>query len=80
MPITRFLPSLRDSSALDISRTAVRGSQCLPSCIAQSGLLSPSHYLEDIIRLSINTFVVVDDDGSSSDFDAVQSVALLWCP
>lgn len=49
------------------------------SCIAQSGLLSPSHYLEDIIRLSINTFVVVDDD-ASSDFDAFQGVALLWCP
>ena len=79
MTINRFLPSRKDSSALDVKGGTVRGFQ-LPPRIIQPIHLSPGHYPEDIIRISLGTAVVVDGDGSTFDSGASQDAALSWRP
>ena len=64
---------------MDVKGGTVRGFQ-LPPRIIQPGHLSPGHYLEDIIRISLGTAMVVDGDGSTFDSGAIQDASLSWHP
>ena len=64
---------------MDVKGGTVRDFQ-LPPRIIQPGHLIPSHYPEDIIRISLGTAVVVDGDGSTFDSGASQDAALSWRP
>jgi hypothetical protein len=74
MPITRFLPSLRNPLAFMLGE--LQQGVLSPSRIAQSRPISPSHSLKDI-RLSISTFFVDNrDDSSSYDSNTNQGYSL----
>lgn len=75
MPITSPL-SVRYSLILDVRGAITKSLELLPCRITQSSFLIPRCSDKDMIIIRNGTLVVMDDDGSSYDFDVDQYVAL----